>query len=190
MCKIAAVNTQVALDMAVPDDVAGPPSPIPEAVPETGITWDQIASQTCSIARTLELVGERWTMLVVRDVRQGIRRFDDLQRHLGIARNVLSQRLTGLVAIGILDKVPYREPGKRVRHEYHLTERGENLLPILLALMDWGDRYLTGEDGAPLLAEHADCGAGLRLVPVCGRGHIISAPDAIGWRPGPGARPA
>lgn len=190
MCKIAAVSTQAALDMPVPGATVGPPTPIPEAAPGTGITWDHIASQTCSIARTLELVGERWTLLVVRDVRQGIRRFDDLQRHLGIARNVLSQRLTGLVAIGVLDKVPYREPGKRQRYQYELTERGENLVPILLALMDWGDRYLAGEDGAPLLAEHAECGAGLRLVPVCGRGHIVSAADAITWRPGPGARPA
>lgn len=184
------MSTQADLDMPVPGDVAGPPSPIPEAVPESGITWDHIASDACSIARTLELVGERWTLLVVRDVRQGIRRFDDLQRHLGVARNVLSQRLASLVSIGVLDKVPYREPGKRQRHEYRLTERGENLLPILLALMDWGDRYLSGDDGPPLLAEHGECGAGLRLVPVCGRGHIISAPDAITFRPGQGARPA
>lgn len=132
-----------------------------------------------SLARALELFGDRWTLRVVCAVRDGVRRFDGLADRLGIARNVLSSRLAVLVDVEVLRKVPYREPGRRVRHEYELTERGATLLPVLLGFMSWADRYLAGEEQAPEPARHADCGAVVRLVPVCGRGHVVGKPEAV-----------
>src|SRR5215813_10893209 len=100
----------------------------------------------CNIAAALAVVGERWTFLVLREAFNGIRRFDDMQRRTGAPRQVLSSRLARLVAEGILRKVPYQEHGQRSRHEYRLTEKGLNLYPVLVALMEWGDRYETGPE--------------------------------------------
>jgi DNA-binding HxlR family transcriptional regulator len=99
------------------------------------------AGQNCSIARTLELVGDRWTLLILRDVFLGRRRFDELQESLGIATNVLSDRLARLVDDGILERRPYGE--RPDRFEYLLTERGRELRVVLLALMQWGDRHVS-----------------------------------------------
>ena len=109
-------------------------------------------AQVCSIARTLELVGERWTLLVIRDAFLGMRRFDEFQESLGIARNVLSDRLRRLVDAGILERVRYQEHPERF--EYRLTERGRELNTALIALLRWGDRYLA-PDGPPRIVEHA-----------------------------------
>ena len=117
-------------------------------------------SDACSIARTLALIGDRWTLLVLRDVANGVGRFDELASHLGIARNVLSQRLARLAQAGLVNRTAYREPGARERQEYRLTGPGRELIPILLAFMDWGDRNLAGPDGPPAVVRHADCGAG------------------------------
>jgi len=122
------------------------------------------AGQNCSVARTLEIVGERWSLLIIRDVFRGLRRFDQLQESLGIATNVLSSRLDRLVQTGILERVPYQE--KPVRHEYRLTERGLELRTPLIALMHWGDRYLA-PDGPPVVTEHATCGAPIVAELVC-----------------------
>ncbi len=122
------------------------------------------AGQNCSVARTLEIVGERWSLLIIRDVLRGLRRFDQLQESLGIATNVLSSRLDRLVQTGILERVPYQE--KPVRHEYRLTERGLELRTPLIALMHWGDRYLA-PDGPPVVTEHATCGAPIVAELVC-----------------------
>jgi DNA-binding HxlR family transcriptional regulator len=121
--------------------------------------------QVCSIARTLELVGERWTLLIVRDVARGIRRFDRLQENLGIASNVLTNRLERLVDAGILERVAYQQ--KPVRHEYHLTERGRELRVALIALMHWGDKHLA-PDGPPVVVEHTACGGPVVEQLVCG----------------------
>src|SRR6266852_4038477 len=96
-------------------------------------------NQTCSIAGALEVVGERWSLLIVRDVLLGLRRFDELQGHLGIARNVLQVRLTRLVDEGVLERRLYQ--ARPPRHEYLLTEKGLDLWPMIVALMKWGDRY-------------------------------------------------
>src|SRR5215470_14906055 len=104
--------------------------------------------QNCSIARTLEVVGERWTLLIVRDVFLGLRRFDELQESLGIARNVLTDRLNRLVDEGILERVHYRE--RPVRYEYQLTLKGRDLLLPLTAFGQWGDKYLSQKPPAIL----------------------------------------
>ena len=101
-------------------------------------------TQYCPVASTLEVIGERWTLLIVRDVFLGIRRFEDIQRDLGVARNVLQVRLERLVEEGILVKRPYQE--RPPRSEYRLTEKGADLWPVLVAMLQWGDRHgLEGE---------------------------------------------
>ena len=111
--------------------------------------------QICSIARTLEVLGERWTLLIIRDVFNRKRRFEQLQENLGIARNVLSARLARLVEEGILEKRSYQE--RPPRYEYFLTEKGLDLWPILVGMLHWGDRHLSDE-GPPMLIKHKGCG--------------------------------
>ena len=108
----------------------------------------------CSIQRTLDLVGDRWTLLILRDLFRGVRRFSRIQEDLGIARNLLTDRLATLVDADIVEKVPYQE--RPVRHEYRLTEKGRALSPALLALMRWGDRYVSG-GLAPTELVHDEC---------------------------------
>ena len=116
------------------------------------------SDQDCSVARALEVVGERWTILILRDAFLGVRRFDDFQRSLGVARNVLQTRLRRLVDEGLLERRAYQE--RPVRHEYCLTPRGEDLWPVLLALMEWGDRHRTAGETTPR-ALHRGCGGPL-----------------------------
>jgi DNA-binding HxlR family transcriptional regulator len=143
--------------------------------------------QHCSIARSLELLGERWTLLVIREAFLGTRRFEGFTERLDIARNVLAARLARLVEEGVLEKVRYQE--RPERFEYRLTEKGIDLYPMLVALRDWGDRYLVDSDGSPLDIRHRDCDAPVHLVLRCADGHeLTSARDAVP-RPGPGARP-
>ncbi len=110
----------------------------------------------CSIARTLDLVGEWWSLLIIRDIFSGIRRFDDLLDHLSISRNILTDRLDSLVEQGILKRHRYRE--RPERYEYRLTEKGSDLLPVLLALMRWGDKWLAWPEGLPVTLIHKSCG--------------------------------
>ena len=112
--------------------------------------------QVCSIARTLEVVGERWTLLILRDAFLGVKRFDDFQRSLGVARNVLNTRLQRLVDEGLLEKRRYQE--RPERFEYRLTEKGFDLWPTLVTLMKWGDRHMAGEEGPPVDLTHKGCG--------------------------------
>ncbi|WBB80686.1 helix-turn-helix domain-containing protein [Micromonospora sp. WMMD882] len=119
----------------------------------------------CSIARALDVVGERWSLLIVRDALLGVTRFDGFLRSLGISRNILADRLNTLVTAGVLDRVPYHD--RPVRHEYRLTDRGHELTPVVLALMQWGDRHLAGPGGPPRLAEHESCGGPVRAVVSC-----------------------
>jgi DNA-binding HxlR family transcriptional regulator len=145
-------------------------------------------TDACSIARTLALIGDRWTLLVLRDVANGVRRFDELAGHLGIARNVLSQRLARLAQAGLIDRTAYREPGARERHEYRLSGPGRELMPILVAIMDWGDRNLAGPAGPPAVVRHADCGAGIRVTLSCEEGHELGKRPRLRVEPGPGSR--
>jgi DNA-binding HxlR family transcriptional regulator len=143
--------------------------------------------QNCSIARTLELVGERWTLLIIRDALLGVRRFDGFLSSLGVARNVLSDRLDRLVESGILERIQYQE--RPVRWEYRLTDRGYELALPLLALMQWGDRHLAGPDGPPRLVRHTTCGGDVAERHLCANcGPVSGAELAI--VAGPGLRAA
>lgn len=113
------------------------------------------ADMHCSVAQCLEVVGEWWTMLIVRDAFLGIRRFDQFQERLGISRNILNQRLNGLVGQGVFEKTLYSE--RPPRYEYRLTEKGRDLWPILTAMRQWGDRH-AAPDGPPLQTVHKGCG--------------------------------
>ena len=140
--------------------------------------------QVCSIAKALEVVGERWSLLIVRDTMLGNRRFGELQRSLGVARNVLSARLQRLVEEDILERRPYQSSPER--HEYFLTEKGLDLWPALIALQAWGDRYSPEPDGPPMLIVHKQCGGPVSDRGVCERcGELLHARDACA-RPGPG----
>jgi DNA-binding HxlR family transcriptional regulator len=144
-------------------------------------------SQTCSIARSLELIGERWTLLIVRNIHLGVRRFDDLQRQLGIARNVLASRLESLTANGIVERRPYGE--RPVRHQYQLTEKGRALWPVLVELMQWGDRYAPTPKGPPIVLRHIECGGTVGAHRACARcGALLELSD-VRAEPGPGASP-
>ncbi len=150
----------------------------------------ELDSTRCSVARTAALVGDAWTVLVLRDLFNGIRRFDDLAHHLRIARNVLTRRLTTLTDAGLVERVPYREPGRRERHEYRLTAAGRDLRPVILAMLTYGDRHLAGPDGPPMVVEHAGCAAPVHVEVRCAEGHLIEPDTRLRSVPGPGARHA
>ena len=143
--------------------------------------WDR---SRCSVAGTLSVVGEKWSLLVLREAFFGVRRFADFQRVLGAPRAVLTDRLATLVEQGILRREPYQAEGERQRHEYRLTQKGIDLYPTLVALMQWGDRYLADGD-QPVELEHKDCGATVHLALVCDAGHQLSGAREV--RPVPRA---
>jgi len=118
----------------------------------------------CSVARTLEIVGEKWALLAVREVFLGNRRFDEIIRRIGAPRDTLAARLRSLVGAGILERLQYSE--HPARFEYRLTEVGRDLYPVIMTLMRWGDRYLAGDDGPPMVFEHS-CGHQLVAQLVC-----------------------
>ena len=118
----------------------------------------------CSVAQCLEVIGEWWSLLIVRDAFLGVRRFDDFQARLGISRNILNQRLNHLVGEGIFERIPYQHHPPRA--EYRLTDKGRDLWHVVTAIRQWGDRWAAPE-GPPLEMRHAVCGRVVTAVPVC-----------------------
>ncbi|RZG85807.1 transcriptional regulator [Acinetobacter sp. WCHAc060033] len=136
--------------------------------------WEEIGKQPCSIARTLSVLGDRWTMLILRNSFMGIRRFDDFQENLGVTRHVLSERLKRLVEQEILVKVPYID--RQERFEYRLTEKGLDLYPILLTMTTWADKWMDEGLGAPVVYEHKSCGHQFTPTLICSEcKEVISA---------------
>jgi DNA-binding HxlR family transcriptional regulator len=139
----------------------------------------------CSVAQTLEVVGEWWTMLIIRDCLLGVRRFDDFQARLGIARNILTERLEHLVNHGVLQRVQYQE--RPVRYEYRLTDKGRDLWTVLTAMRQWGDRW-EAEDGPPVVMEHKVCQHRAKMVATCSYcGEVLNVRQ-VRVHPGPGAK--
>jgi DNA-binding HxlR family transcriptional regulator len=142
----------------------------------------------CAIGAAVGLIGERPTFLVLREAFNGVRRFADMQRRTGMPRQVLSDRLARLVDEGLLRKVPYQESGQRGRYEYRLTEKGVDLHPIMVALMEWGDRHAVGPAGPQVMLQHRDCGEPVHLQLACDAGHVLGSAREVTPVPGPGAR--
>jgi len=136
----------------------------------------------------MEVLGERWTFLIVREAFFGVRRFTELQRNLGIARNILSARLQTLVRAGILERIQYSQEPER--YEYKLTARGRDLYPAIVSIMKWGDEYLAGEAGPPLLLYHQECRHHAEPTMVCSHCREPLDPRKVTPEPGPGAAAA
>ena len=148
--------------------------------------WDALEEEPCSLARTIGVIGDRWTLLILRDAFLGTRRFDDFQRNLGVARNILQSRLERLVDEGVLRRERYQE--RPERFEYRLTRKGVDLWPILVALLKWGDKY-AAPNGPPVVLRHKGCGGELddhRICTACG--HPVEAHESEPEL-GPGALP-
>ena len=139
-------------------------------------SWDR---SRCSVAGTLAVVGEKWSLLVLREAFLGVRRFADFQRVLGAPKAVLTDRLGTLVEQEILVRVPYQPEGERQRHEYRLTPKGRALYPTLVALMEWGDTYLAEGELPPLSLRHRECDAPVHLELRCEEGHRLSGPRDV-----------
>jgi DNA-binding HxlR family transcriptional regulator len=142
-------------------------------------------NRECPVAQALEIIGEWWSLLIIRDAFRGLRRFESFQASLGIARNMLSRRLKALVAAGILERRLYNERPRR--HEYRLTEKGRELMPVMVALMVWGNRWTAPAAGPTTLL--VDRATGERIEPRLSLGGPPLRPDAVSLAAGPGAGP-
>lgn len=155
--------------------------------------WLGFDTAECSIQKTMDVIREKWTVLILREAFNGVRRFDQIRDHVGVSDPVLSDRLRKLVAAGVLEATPYREPGRRARKEYRLTGKGIDLYPVMISLLRWGDKHGAGPDGGtgpdggsgghdlgssgpPLEVLHRDCGEPVKAVVECAAGHAISSP--------------
>lgn len=143
------------------------------------------AGMHCSVAQCLEVVGDWWTMLIVRDAFFGVTRFDRFQQRLGVSRNILNQRLAHLVEQGVLEKAQYRD--RPPRFEYRLTRKGQDLWPVLDAMRQWGDTY-AAPAGPPVQIEHTVCGRVTETVHNCAECGGRLTPDEVRTVPGPGER--
>ena len=152
------------------------------------MTRTSLSSVTCSIARTVDILGDAWTALILRDVLVGITRFDDIARDLGVSRKLLAARLERLVEEGILERRRYSEHPPR--HDYLPTEKGADLHGVLLAIMAWGDRWTAGKAGPPALLRHEACGHDAQPEVACSHcGEELTLANTTP-RPGPGGRTA
>jgi DNA-binding HxlR family transcriptional regulator len=143
--------------------------------------WNELRSEKCSLARTLSVIGDRWTLLVLREAFLRVRRFEDFQKNLGIARRVLTERLAHLVEEGVLEKHAYQE--RPVRYEYRLTQKGLDLYPALMAMVNWGDRHYADAEGPPLVHTHKSCGHDFHTVTTCSECGEVVDPRAVRVRP-------
>jgi DNA-binding HxlR family transcriptional regulator len=132
---------------------------------EPDMKWNALEEQNCSMARTIAVIGDRWTLLILRECFLRVRRFEEFQDKLGITRHLLAARLKKLVNFGVLRRAPYQESPKR--HEYILTQKGLDLYPIIMAIVHWGDIHMVDERGRPLLHQHKTCGKFFDPVMVC-----------------------
>ncbi len=148
--------------------------------------WSEIDAEPCSVARAASVIGDRWTLLILRDCFLRVRRFEAFQARIGLTRPLLAARLRKLVEAGVLMKVVYQS--RPTRYEYRLTERGLALHPVIMALVHWGDEHMAGDAGRPILHRHTACGHLFDPVSVCSVCAEPLRPEAVRVEPGPGAR--
>ena len=138
--------------------------------------WEDIGDQVCSVARTLSVIGDRWSMMILRDAFLGTRRFEDFHRQLGVSRHRLSDRLNKLVENDVLEKKAYQE--RPLRYEYRLTEKGIDLYQVMIAMVQWGDKWLSDDTGTPIEYVHKACGHKIKPQMACTEcGEFIEARD-------------
>jgi DNA-binding HxlR family transcriptional regulator len=147
--------------------------------------WNSLEEEQCSVARTVAVIGDRWTLLILRDCFLRVRRFEDFQARLEVTRHVLADRLKKLVRYGVLRRVPYQSRPKR--YEYILTQKGLDLHPIMMSIVHWGDVHMADERGRPLLHEHKLCGKMFDPVMVCSECRQPPSPRDVRVHVGPGA---
>jgi DNA-binding HxlR family transcriptional regulator len=148
--------------------------------------WNELCEENCSLARAVSVIGDRWTLLILRDCFLRVRRFEDFQERLGITRPLLASRLKKLVDAFVLVRVPYQQ--RPLRYEYRLTQKGLDLYPVVMAIVHWGDVHMADKKGRPLLHAHNLCGKDFDPVMVCSEcGEPVSARE-VRVRPGPGAK--
>lgn len=157
----------------------------PPPAPDGPIDRDAWRPDNCSVARALEVVGTRSSLLMLREAFFGTRRFEDFRLRVGVTEAVAAARLRELVEDGLLARRPYREPGQRTRQEYVLTDKGRDLFPVLVALLQWGDRYLALPPGPPIELRHTGCGAAVGVEVRCAEGHPVPLRESR-IHPGPG----
>jgi DNA-binding HxlR family transcriptional regulator len=148
--------------------------------------WSDLENEACSLARTLSIIGDRWTLLILRDCFLRVRRYEDFQQRLGIGRGILSDRLNQLVDAFILAKVPYQNNPRR--YEYRLTPKGLDLYPVIMSIVHFGDVHLADKKGRPLLHRHRKCGHLFDPVMTCSECGEPLDPRDVEPEPGPGAR--
>jgi DNA-binding HxlR family transcriptional regulator len=149
--------------------------------------WSALDKEICSVARAVSVVGDRWTLLILRDCFLRVRRFEAFQERLGITRHILADRLRKLVKAGVLERVQYQSNPRRF--EYRLTPKGLDLHPVLMGLVHWGDVHMAGKKGRPILHRHTKCDHDFDPVLACSKcGDEVTAKD-VRVRPGPGAPP-
>lgn len=140
---------------------------------------DDWSMDNCSIARALDVLGARSALLILREAFFGTTRFDDFAQRVGIGEPAAAARLKELTAAGLLERVPYQEPGQRKRLGYSLTAKGRDLYPVLTALREWGDTWAVDEQGPPLVLRHRDCGATVHTELRCEEGHRVLAGESL-----------
>ncbi|MGW7527975.1 winged helix-turn-helix transcriptional regulator [Streptomyces sp. NPDC054783] len=140
---------------------------------------DAWSMANCSIARTLEIVGNRTALLIMREAFFGTSRFDDFAKRVGIGEPAAAARLKELTAAGLLERVPYQEPGQRTRYAYQLTQKGQDFRAVIVALRQWGDTWAADEQGPPVVVRHENCGAPVHAVLRCDDGHDVQLGDSF-----------
>lgn len=146
--------------------------------------WEELQEETCSVARTLSVIGDRWTLMILRDAFLRVRRFEDFQKKLGISRHRLSERLKKLVAQGVLKKKEYQSNPRR--YEYRLTEKGLDLYPVIMMMVRWGDKWMDDGEGAPMIYKHQGCGEYFAPEISCSECHEPLNPREVAPEFGPG----
>ena len=147
--------------------------------------WNKLEKEACSMARTISVIGDRWTLLILRDCFLRVRRFEEFQARLGVTRPILARRLRKLVEDFVLTKVAYQQ--RPLRYEYRLTQKGLDLYPIVMAIVHWGDVHMSGKKGRPLLHRHLLCGKTFDPVVVCSECGEPLDPKGVHVHPGPAA---
>lgn len=152
-----------------------------DAATLTGALADRSAwrADRCPIGKALQVVGTRSAMLIMREAYYGTTRFDDFAVRVGITEAVAAARLRELTDAGLLERRPYREPGQRTRSEYRLTDKGRDLMPVVLGLFAWGAKHISPGARAPVALSHADCGAEVQVVVRCTKGHAVPLEELV-----------